>query len=307
MSLYILRWDPNISSYKTQEHLELISHIKKNEQPASFDWSIREYENLKKDDMFIMQQVGTDNDGIAMIGKFKDSCYEEESWRKDGSTVHYADMWILDAFDCNTDNPLPAKRYEKLFPEIKWHGGHSGVVVEENLNEKLLSQIEKDLIKAGIWKKGEIDKFLAFDFEKDTAGKLLFSAKDKYLNNKDEESFFNFIDCLLDSKVLIPMHVEKAENGDTHCMPMILTNDDEQSPYPIFSNEEQIGDHYQKDDCELYEISVPLAVDIIKEDENTKGLILDPFTTPFLIDRKMLDGLSEIMDTDENDNEDDEE
>ena len=131
MNLYILRWNPNISSYKSEDFLELITHIKNNEQPSDFNWSIREHEKLCKGDMFILQQVGTDHDGIAMIGKFKDECYEEESWRKDGSTLFYADMWIMDAFDCDKENPLPASRYEKLFPEIEWHGGHSGIVVDE--------------------------------------------------------------------------------------------------------------------------------------------------------------------------------
>ena len=79
MNLFILRWNPNISSYKTKSHLELISHIRKNEQPVDFNWSIREHEKLAKGDMFILQQVGTENDGIAMIGKFKNTCYEDDS------------------------------------------------------------------------------------------------------------------------------------------------------------------------------------------------------------------------------------
>ena len=57
MNLYILRWNPNISSYKTEDHQDLVSHIKNNEQPTDFNWSIREYENLAKDDMFIVQVV----------------------------------------------------------------------------------------------------------------------------------------------------------------------------------------------------------------------------------------------------------
>lgn len=294
MKLYILRWNPNISSYKTENHLELITHIKNKELPDDFNWSIREYENLAKDDMFILQQVGTDNDGIAMIGKFKDACYEEESWREDGTTIHYADMWIMDAFDCDNENPLPAKRYEKLFPEIKWHGGHSGVVVEEDLDDKLITTIEKDLIKAGIWKEGELDKFMAWDFEKETAGKYLISAIEMYKKDQNKDSFVNLIGCLMDSKVLMPMHVEKDENGEDKCFPMILSNDADESAYPIFSNEEQLCNHYQEPDCEIYEIPVKLAIEIIKEDKDTTGLILDPFTNDFLIDKELGKLISEL-------------
>lgn len=295
MKLYILRWNPNISSYKTENHLEIIEHIKNKEIPDDFNWSIREYENLQKDDMFILQQVGTDNDGIAMIGKFKNACYEKESWREDGSKLYYADMWIMDAFDCDNENPLPAKRYEQMFPEIKWHEGHSGIVVEEDLDDKLVTEIEKDLIKAGIWNEGDLDKFMAWDFEKEDAGKILLSAKDTYLKDKSKDSFANFIGCLINTKVLIPMHVEKDDEGKDRCYPMIITNDNGQSVYPIFSNEEQIGTQYHNDDCEVYEIPVPLAVEIIQEDKETQGLILDPFTIPFLIDKDLGDLIIELV------------
>ena len=302
MHLYILRWNPNISSYKSEEHLDLIGHIKNNEQPTDFNWSIREYEDLQKNDMYILQQVGTDNDGIAMIGRFKAGCYEDESWRKDGSKVHYADMWIMDAFDCNKENPLPASRYEKLFPEIEWHGGHSGIIVEEDLDDKLVNQIEKDLIDAGIWQEGELDRFMAWDFEVETATKLLVSAKELYLKEKTKDSFVNFVGCLVDAKALMPMHIEKDEEGNNKCFPMILTNNETgESMFPIFSNEEQIGDNYQEDDCEVYEIPVKLAVEIVKDDEETSGLILDPFTTPYLIDKQLAELLLEIKFKDESD------
>lgn len=301
MHLYILRWNPNISSYKTEHHLDLITHIKKDEQPTDFNWSIYEYENLSKDDMFIVQQVGTKNDGIAMIGKFKNACYEDDSWRNDGSKLHYADMWIMDAFDCDNENPLPAKRYEELFPEIEWHGGHSGIIVEEDLDDKLITEIENDLIKANIWEKGELDKFMAWDFEKENAGKILMSVKNMYLKDKTKESFLNLVGCLLDSKVLIPMHVENDENDEKKCYPMILSNDDNESAYPIFSNEEQLEGHYEEPDCEVYEIPVTLAIEIIKEDKETKGLILDPFTTPFLIESELMELLLDIASQNESD------
>lgn len=299
MNLFIIRWNPNISSYKKEDHLELINHIKNNEQPTVFNWSIREYEKLHKDDMFILQQVGTDNDGIAMIGRFKDDCYEDDSWKNDGSKLYYADMWIMDAFDCDNENPLPAKRYEELFPEIQWHGGHSGVVVEEDLDDKLVNQVEADLIKAGIWKESDLDDFMAWDFEKENNDKILLSAKEMYLKEKTQESFVNFVCCLKVSKVLMPMHVETDENGDDKCFPMLITNDIGESVFPIFSNEEQIDDGYKDDDCEFYEISVPLAAEIIKDDKDTVGIILDPFTNPFLIDRELADLISELKFADE--------
>ena len=85
-----------------------------------FDWSIREWEQLKINDMFILLQVGTDNDGIAMIGKFCSEAYEDDSWRKDGKKIHYADMQLFDAFDLATDTAMRAENFEKdITSEIK--------------------------------------------------------------------------------------------------------------------------------------------------------------------------------------------
>ena len=79
MNVYILRWNPAISSYKMSEHLKLVKHVKNEQYPTHFDWSIREWEHLRPNDMFILLQVGTDNDGVALIGKFITEAYEDEA------------------------------------------------------------------------------------------------------------------------------------------------------------------------------------------------------------------------------------
>lgn len=312
MNLFILRWNPAVSVYKKEQHVDLVNHIKNNEMPKNFNWSIHDYEKLSKDDMFILQQVGTKNDGIVMIGKFKGPCYEDDNWRDDGSEIHFADMWIMDAFDCDNENVLPATRYEKLFPKIEWHGGHSGILVEEEMDDDLINQIEADLIKAGIWKNGELDKFMAWEFESEAGpfldesghnsvnpedfenGKILLEAKTTYLKNQDKDSFVNLIGCLIRSKVSMPMHVENDEEGRERCYPMVLTDTEGKNLFPVFSNEDQMGEHYQEDDCRLYQLTLPVIIDVIKEDKESSGILLDPFTTPFLIDRDLIKIISEL-------------
>ena len=128
--------------------------------PKDFNWSIRDWHKVSAEDLFIMQQVGTDNDGIVMIGKFKGKCYEEQSWRNDGSVIHYADLLLFDAFDADEKNVLPAQKYENLFPEINWHHGHSGELLEFNLANRLLSQINKDLMECGLWNSGSFSELV---------------------------------------------------------------------------------------------------------------------------------------------------
>ena len=144
MKLYILRWNPNISSWTYDRHEYLLKNILDNDFDG-MNWSIYDFENLEEGDYWILQQVGTDNDGIAGFGTFTGDPYTSASWkRKDGTNLFYADLY----FDCiidrrNTDF-LSAAELKKDFPEIEWHKGHSGVLIEDAaLVEKLILTIVK--------------------------------------------------------------------------------------------------------------------------------------------------------------------
>jgi|GEM_PF-5930898 hypothetical protein len=140
MNTFILRWNPAISSYKMEEHKKVCSQIAN--EPTFYNWSVREWQDLHAGDAFVLLQVGTDNDGIAMIGKFISEAYEEDSWRNDGTKIHYADMQIFYACDLNEKKSFRATYFEKTFPGIKWHGGHSGEKLSEQDSEKLISRID---------------------------------------------------------------------------------------------------------------------------------------------------------------------
>lgn len=318
MNTYILRWNPAISSYKKKSHLDLISHLKKGQFPTQFDWSVREWENLKKDDFFILQQVGTENDGIAMIGKFAGECEEGDSWRRDGTKVHYALMWIMDAFDCDKKNVLPASRYEKLFPQIKWHGGSSGVLVEEKIAEKLVEQIKADLIKQKIWKEDSLDDFMNYDFGAQIAAKdkSLLELKKQFFATEDENDFVNLILALKNATVFVPMNVKMGDEdekriqkslehgeikvgkqiqlkGDLHLVPdTIQSQDDGTLHFPVFSEESEIP----KDYAENFSITPVRFTDCIKLSKHTEkveSIVLDAFTQPFEITFELADAIIE--------------
>ena len=109
-----------------------------------FNWSVREWQKLKKNDAFILLQVGTDNDGIALVGKFCSEPYESASWRNDGTKIHYANMQIFDAFDLANEPKLRAENFESSFPKIRWHGGHSGELINEESASALLEKLKID-------------------------------------------------------------------------------------------------------------------------------------------------------------------
>lgn len=159
MNVYILRWNPAISSYKMKEHLDIVKHVKKEQYPTNFDWSIYEWEELKPNDMFILLQVGTDNDVVAMVGKFISEAYEDESWRKDGKKYHYADMMIFDAYDLSKEKNMRAENFEKdIF--IKWHGGHSGELLKDDIARALIGKLKEANKDSKRWEGTNLDDFM---------------------------------------------------------------------------------------------------------------------------------------------------
>lgn len=160
MKLFILRWNPNISSFKNETYQEIVKRAYEMDQfPVGMNWSIRDWEKANRNDIFILQQVGTDNDGFVMIGKFSSDTYEEASWRKDGSKVHYADLGLFTIFDRNSKTSISADEYERIFSFTKWHGGHSGEVIEGQEAEDILEKLSKDLIKEKLWDKNTLNYF----------------------------------------------------------------------------------------------------------------------------------------------------
>ena len=136
MKCHILRWNPNISSYTKETHISCISHMLDGEYPK-FNWSVYNWQEVDEGDFYILQQVGTEQDGIVAFGVFSSPVYVGNSWRKDGTKSHYCylNLWAL--IDREICKKFSASEMEKLCPEVDWHGGHSGVLVSAETGEKI--------------------------------------------------------------------------------------------------------------------------------------------------------------------------
>lgn len=158
-NLYILRWNPNISSYTMRQHNRVLNAKRSGHYFQNTNWSVYEWKNVKPGDMYILLQVGTENDGIAKIGKFISLPYSGRSWRRDGTKVYYADMNVFDVFETEHNVQLPASVFESEFSQINWHGGHSGEMIDVDTAEKLLLKIESELIEKQLWDKTKLEEF----------------------------------------------------------------------------------------------------------------------------------------------------
>ena len=160
MNTFILSWNPNISSYKMETHLEVVSHAKMGNVPQRFDWSVQDWQKVKDGDMIVLLQVGTDSDGIAMIGKIKGKPEADESWREDGSKDHYVYIEIFDAYNPSEFKELLAENFENEFDKIKWHKGHSGELIDKATADRLLKKLIPIIHRSGHMYAYDIENFI---------------------------------------------------------------------------------------------------------------------------------------------------
>ena len=166
MNTFILRWNPNISSYKMEMHLEVVGHAKKMEFPDSFDWSVFEWQKVKDGDMVILLQVGTESDGIAMIGKIMGKPEADKSWRGDGSKAHYVYIEIFDAYIPSEFKDLLAENFENEFDKIKWHKGHSGELIDKATADRLFKKLIPIIHRSGHMQASRIEDFIEHGWQK---------------------------------------------------------------------------------------------------------------------------------------------
>ena len=136
----ILKWNPAISSYSMCRYLNAISWS----EPDS-DWSICEYEKVKKGDQFFMLKVGMGTCGIVSAGSITSNPDAGEDWSGRGRKVYYADYECSIMVNLETLPILERSTLQKNIPDFDWNGGHSGVVLNEEQSAVLNQLFEKYL------------------------------------------------------------------------------------------------------------------------------------------------------------------
>ena len=200
MKVFILRWNPEISSYKKKGHKSLCKKVQK--ENRFLDWSIYDWKKVKPGDAVVLCQVGTKNDGVALLGKFICESYEGDSWRKDGTKIHYANIHIFTAFDRDIDTCFSAKSFEKKFPDIDWHGGHSGICLDSKTGKNLISAIDEELKESNklpetnfSWFLKNDKRFLPINFlDKKEEILRILSPYNPIVHTCDEEDYCEWLD-----------------------------------------------------------------------------------------------------------------
>ncbi len=138
MKTYILMWNPTRSNYKKEEFEQIIPY------EYGLSWSIWDYKDVERGDLFYMVKVGEGNTGIVMAGYIFDKAHAGEDWSGRGREVYYADLQI--EFVSDFDAPfISTEQLTKGIPDFDWTGGHSGRLLPSDMAEKLEALFDKSI------------------------------------------------------------------------------------------------------------------------------------------------------------------
>jgi hypothetical protein len=124
MATFILKWNPAISSFTSEDFALFRKQLPRN---RDLNWSVWDYEKVKKGDEFYMLKVGEGANGIVMKGRFSSDAWMGDDWSGKGRETYYC--WLsIDYFVDDENEPmLTSEQLEEMIPDFDWRKGHSGL------------------------------------------------------------------------------------------------------------------------------------------------------------------------------------
>lgn len=133
--VYLMRWNPSISSFTEQDYKKCVANMKHGAFPLN--WSISEWEEARCGDVFYMLRVGDNKSGIVFNGQFVNDPYPGEDWAGSTKRRMYVDMACMNSAKPRTTPALSMDKLQTAIPEFDWSKGHSGILLPDNVAKKL--------------------------------------------------------------------------------------------------------------------------------------------------------------------------
>ena len=132
---YLMRWNPSISSFKEEDYEECVAQMENN--MFRLNWSIYDWEEARRGDYFHMMRVGDDKAGIVFSGQFISDPYPADDWGGSTRRRMYVDMVCFNPSDPAAGPHIPLEQLQAAIPSVDWATGHSGILLSEEIAEKL--------------------------------------------------------------------------------------------------------------------------------------------------------------------------
>ena len=138
---YLMRWNPSISSFTEKDFEECVENMVHG--MFRMNWSIREWEEARRGDLFFMMRTGDDKAGIVFIGQFISDPYPDDDWKGTNKRRMYVDMIITNSVEPGAMPRVSLEKLQKAIPEYEWAKGHSGALLPDDIVTKLDEMCEE--------------------------------------------------------------------------------------------------------------------------------------------------------------------
>jgi hypothetical protein len=128
---YLMRWNPSISSFKEKDFEACVE----NQVHGMFriNWSIYEWQEARRGDLFYMLRTGDDKAGIAFYGQFISDPYPSEDWAGSSKRRMYVDMICSNPMEPGKNPHITLEKLQEAIPDFEWSKGHSGELLSEEI------------------------------------------------------------------------------------------------------------------------------------------------------------------------------
>ena len=132
---YLMRWNPTISSFKEKNFEACVE----NQVHGMFrmNWSIYEWQEARRGDLFYMMRTGDDKSGIAFNGLFISDPYPADDWAGSNKRRMYVDMVCTNSMEPEGAPLLSLEELQAAIPDYDWSKGHSGELLSEEITTPL--------------------------------------------------------------------------------------------------------------------------------------------------------------------------
>jgi hypothetical protein len=139
---YLMRWNPSISSFKEKDFEECVANMVHG--MFRMNWSIHEWEEARRGDMFFMMRVGDDKAGIVFLGQFITDPYPADDWAGSTKRRMYVDMVCMNPVEPGAKPRVSLEKLQNAIPEFEWSKGHSGALLSDEVFTKLEELLEEE-------------------------------------------------------------------------------------------------------------------------------------------------------------------
>lgn len=139
---YLMRWNPSISSFTESDYENCLENMEHG--LFRMNWSIYEWEEARRGDIFYMLRVGDKKSGIVFRGLIVSDPYVMDDWAGSSKRRLYVDLVCMNAVAPNEKPIASLEMLQTAIPEFNWAKGHSGVLLPDNIADKIIGLLEKD-------------------------------------------------------------------------------------------------------------------------------------------------------------------